>query len=611
MRLPRYLAVAGPRDPFGLRRPIAASMADLGFAAVASSPRLQVYTNASAALLLAGGSGAVIGPIFEQGGAMERVTAFSEDTDRRIVTSRGQVLIEEFWGDYVAFVAGEEDAVILRPPFSDLGCVHADRNGLTLVASDLDLLTRCGVPTGEPDWTEIASHLRTGGLRGAATCVAGVQELLWGNRMSVSLEGIRKAPCWTPWKFALSPRGEPRARLAEELRDLLLACVKTQVEHLGAVNVMLSGGLDSSILAACLARSGPRLTCLNLPFGDTIGDERVYARTVAAHLGVPLFEAEPDVKDVDVTLCASPGLARPIARSFLQPAQAIKVRIAAATGAQDCLDGGGGDGLFGSMQSGAPIADRLLRHGPGLGVIESAVDMARLTGVSTAEVVTRAFRRALMRPRSRGWSLDERFLAPSAIAHAGTRGHPWLEAPRGGLPGSATHIANMVVSENLLEIGNGPVAEWSPLVVQPLVEFCLSVPSWLWFENGHNRAVARRAFADLLPPEIVWRRGKGTPDGFVARIFEFNRDRLTELLIGGRLDRAGFLDAQALRAALTPDRPIKGHDYTRVLRIADVEAWVRALGKAQPTPLQAPPATASGGARSVTIPSAPADPPDA
>lgn len=169
----------------------------------------------------------------------------------------------------------------------------------------------------------------------------------------------------------------------------------------------------------------------------------------------------------------------------------------------------------------------------------------------------------------------------------------------------------MVVSENLLEIGNGPVAEWSPLIVQPLVEFCLSVPSWLWFENGHNRAIARRAFADLLPPEIVWRRGKGTPDGFVARVFEFNRDRLTDLLIGGRLDGAAFLDAQALRAALAPDRPIKGHDYTRVLRIADVEAWVRALGKAQPTPLQAPPATGSGGDRSVTIPSAPADPPDA
>ncbi|MGK4422636.1 asparagine synthase-related protein, partial [Klebsiella pneumoniae] len=55
----------------------------------------------------------------------------------------------------------------------------------------------------------------------------------------------------------------------------------------------------------------------------------------------------------------------------------------------------------------------------------------------------------------------------------------------------------------------------SPLLSQPLVETCLGVPSWLWFEGGRNRVVARRAFAGDLPADVIWRRSKGTPDSFV------------------------------------------------------------------------------------------------
>lgn len=87
-----------------------------------------------------------------------------------------------------------------------------------------------------------------------------------------------------------------------------------------------------------------------------------------------------------------------------------------------------------------------------------------------------------------------------------------------------------------------------------------------------------------MPAEVAWRRDKGTPDGFVAAIFEANRESLAEMLIGGRLDEAGLLDRAAIEASLAKSGPVKGHDYTRLLRIADVEAWVRARGSTPQAP---------------------------
>jgi asparagine synthase (glutamine-hydrolysing) len=601
MRLPRYLAVAGPRDPFGEKQLIRRAMDAAGLGLAYAGPELEVYCDTRGWPCLADGAGVVLGPIFRQQGAMAPVTAFSAEESRRIVQSRGQALIEDCWGDYLAFIVAPGRALVVRPPFSDLTSFHAAQRGLVLVASGLELLASCGVPTNEPVWSKLAAHMRYGGLRAAATCVAGIDEILWGHRLVVTGTAARTEPCWSPWRFALAPRSGSRAALAEDLRERTLTCVTAQVRHLDSVVAMLSGGLDSSILAACLAQAGPRLHCLNLAYGGAIGDERIYARAVAAHLGVPLTEIAPDLHDVDVTRCNTADLARPIARAFLQPSRRAKYRIAAATQAADVVDGGGGDSLFCFLQSVAPVADRLRREGPGRGMIETAGDVARLTGASMVEVLLRTLRRTFLRSPAHRWSLTDRFLRGRAIDLAGRRSHAWLQTPRGALPGSASHIANMVVVENLIDIGNGTVAEWSPLMAQPLVEFCLSVPSWYWVENGHNRALARRAFAPLLPPEIAWRRGKGTPDGFAAAIFETCREALAQFLIGGRLDAAGLLDTPTLRAALAPGRPVKGHDYNRVLRIADVEAWVRSCEDRQPTPLQAPSPRLPGGAQSLTM----------
>jgi asparagine synthase (glutamine-hydrolysing) len=71
----------------------------------------------------------------------------------------------------------------------------------------------------------------------------------------------------------------------------------------------------------------------------------------------------------------------------------------------------------------------------------------------------------------------------------------------------------------------------------------------------------------------VWRRSKGTPDAFAARIFDTNRKKLREILSGGELFRRGLVDLPAILEVLDDPRPVHGHAFRRLLQFADVEAW--------------------------------------
>jgi asparagine synthase (glutamine-hydrolysing) len=104
----------------------------------------------------------------------------------------------------------------------------------------------------------------------------------------------------------------------------------------------------------------------------------------------------------------------------------------------------------------------------------------------------------------------------------------------------------------------------------------------LWCSGGNNRAVARQAFADVLPSAIIDRRGKGSPDSFVIEIFEANRGALQALLEDGLLASHGLLDSDRVRAVLADTAPVRGSAYGRVMQLADVEAWARSWTERRP-----------------------------
>jgi asparagine synthase (glutamine-hydrolysing) len=111
-------------------------------------------------------------------------------------------------------------------------------------------------------------------------------------------------------------------------------------------------------------------------------------------------------------------------------------------------------------------------------------------------------------------------------------------------------------------------------VSQPIIETCLSVPSWEWRAGGRDRSLARRAFAKDLPPIILDRRVKGTPGRFAARLLDHFRGPIRERVLGGRLAANRIVDVPALEKALAGDRPVADLERVRILEIVNAEAWI-------------------------------------
>ena len=116
---------------------------------------------------------------------------------------------------------------------------------------------------------------------------------------------------------------------------------------------------------------------------------------------------------------------------------------------------------------------------------------------------------------------------------------------------------------------------FSPLASQPLVEFCIGIPTWIWAHGGMNRALARAAFAHDLPPAVMARTSKAGPDSFVRQVFAQNRTVIGERLLDGLLAANGVIDRRAVEEALATDETEDDSNFDRVLDLLEAENWAR------------------------------------
>jgi len=547
---------------------------------VTDEPDLFVMTLGDiAARRLPGGRGFLLGTLYPTASSTP-VDFAVEAVSGRWAKPDGRGLAHEFWGDYVAILRDAHgELAVMRAPFGRLPCFHIRRNGKLLIASDVALLALAGGQPRGIDWSMVAYRLAFRDIPSPATCLQDICELRGGSRLSVTGGHVDIVQVWSPWDHAGRRHWVSDPDLAaSDVWQAVLTTARAAISGADRALLMLSGGLDSSILAASLAELGGPYNCFNLSSQSGVGDERRYARAVTDWLRAPLIEAIWDVGMVDISRSHGAALPNPMARSFMQGTNVALARATAQSGADLTIDGGGGDNVFCALQSVAPVTDAFL-HGrsPSAGWA-TAASIATLAQVGTATVLMRALQRAFRSPTYR-WQPETRYLAPALFRDGKlTAIHPWLDAPKGAETGTAAHIALIVAAQGWAEASDlrSPVRHASPLASQPVVEACLRVPSWWWFKDDRNRAVARAAYAALLPAEVIGRRSKGTPDSYIAELYEANRKAIRTMLLDGRLRSAGLLDLPALERALGDEGPVRGTAYHQIMRLADTEAWAAA-----------------------------------
>ncbi len=148
----------------------------------------------------------------------------------------------------------------------------------------------------EMDTSAVDAYLTLGYVPGPKTIFKTIKALLPGQKVNWHGCALDAAYYWTP-DFSQPPSSANEKDLIEELDSLLNETVQHHMVSDVPVGVFLSGGMDSSLVAAIAQKQNPR-PLNTYTIGFTGGrDERAYAKTVARHTGSRHHEAiaEPDL----------------------------------------------------------------------------------------------------------------------------------------------------------------------------------------------------------------------------------------------------------------------------------------------------------------------------
>jgi asparagine synthase (glutamine-hydrolysing) len=152
------------------------------------------------------------------------------------------------------------------------------------------------------------------------------------------------------------------AKPLQQRTDELLSCLDQVVaEHLEAdvpVGLLLSGGLDSSLLAALASRRGP-LTTVTMAFDNSSMDERPQAQLVADHIGSDHHALSISADEIRAEICSGAWVFDDLFADWGTISTRLLYRRCREMGLKVVLVGEGADELFGGYDIFMGLPERL------------------------------------------------------------------------------------------------------------------------------------------------------------------------------------------------------------------------------------------------------------
>lgn len=287
-------------------------------------------------------------------GLRARGHEFASGTDTEVLVH----LYEELGDDLVHALEGmfafaiwdtrRSRMLVGRDRFGEKPLFYCERNGELVFASELGVLIAGLGSTPELDAEAVDAFFVFGYVAGPGTIMHGISQLPAGRLLtwerSAGPAAIR--PYWTPPRPQPRP-SEPVGMLVAEASQLLRASVRRRLVADVPIGVLLSGGVDSTVIAALAAQESPGPVA-TFTVGYDIGDvdESAAARETAMVLGTDHHElvlSQDEVgRDVPALLAR---IDQPLADQALVPLHAVS-RFARAE-VKVAIGGEGADEVFG------------------------------------------------------------------------------------------------------------------------------------------------------------------------------------------------------------------------------------------------------------------------
>jgi len=429
---------------------------------------------------------------------------------------------------FAAYDRQQERVLLARDRAGEKPLFWTHVNSGLLFASELKGLLANPALARRLDLPGLDSYLALGYVPAHQCLVKGVHKLPPAHYLEYSL----RSGTTTTHAYWTLPDDSPQpaiheSDLLDELDRLLQEAVKEQLQADVPVSVLLSGGMDSSLVTACAARVSDRpVRTFSVGFpGQGEFDERKHARRIASYFGTEHMELDLEASSVALI----PELARhycePIADSSMIPTFLL-CRLVVQHG-KAVLGGDGGDELFGGYKSyqGAVRLEALRRFVP------RPLRMALSSVASASLPVGFRGRNALVQF---GGSMSDGVAAMGVLFDRALRRRlvPALEScqdgptvehwkrslvePARGVPGTymAADFRSYLPGDILVKVDRASMANSlevrAPFLDARLIEFAFGkVPNQLRTTSSQRKILPRRLAARLLPPDFDADRKQG------------------------------------------------------------------------------------------------------
>lgn len=459
------------------------------------------------------------------------------------------------------------------------------------------------LPSAPPlDHDRLPEYLANGFVTGEHTLFKGIKRLQPGHTLTWSAQtGLQLRQYWT---VPSEPAHEPATfeSAVDSLREELFASVKRHLMSDVPLGVFLSGGLDSTALAAIAGRLVPdRLQTFAVGFSEREANELDFARQAAQWIGTTHREV---VVTPQQFFSALPRLVwhedEPIAFPSSVPLNAVSQL--ARQHVKVVLTGEGADELFLGYNR-----YRVTHWNARLGkaywsLAPDAVRpmVRRLVSqlpARASRILTRTFLGC--EPGLRNIYL-ENFAVVGADRQKQLLINPDLlssdphdDALRDLHEGTGdllnrmshhdlrTYLHELLMKQDQMSMA-ASIESRVPFLDDRLVETVAALPSWMKLRGWRTKALLRDAVRDLVPPAILSRRKMGFPVPVGRWLASQFRPMVDEFVLGPRSAARGLFNQATLRQMVAEHNGGLARHGDRLWLLINLEIWQRIFHDGEP-----------------------------
>jgi len=517
----------------------------------------------------------------------------------------GAAALEKFNGMFAFGVwdRKEEQLFLARDRIGIKPLYYCVRAGELIFASELKSLVMHPLVERRLNRLSVSKYFTYGYIPAPHTIFEGIHKLEPGCHLLFNRSGLR---LHTYWDIPLEDH-PPSERTVDEWAVDLLAmlrdAVTRQLRGDTPAGVLLSGGIDSSAVAALAAQaSGKRLQTFSIGFDQSSYNESAYARRVAAIFGTEHHEEV-------LTLPRAAEIFPQVMRSFDEPfadASAIptwQLSRLAARQVKVVLGGDGGDELFAGYPSfqAHKIVQRL-SFLP-VGCRDWLGRLARRLPVShrytSLEFLTRQFLKGLgLSPEIRFFlwmgffgNAEKKQLFSADLQQNLLRADPFEDVARhikqSGLIGDFQRLQYLCLKlyfqdDILLKVDRASMANSLearvPFMDCDLVEYACRIQPFYKLRGLTTKFVLKRALRGLLPKEIIHRRKAGFMMPVAAWLTNNMRDAIEDLCSPAAIAGTGLFNGAFVRQMLDEHFHQRCDHRKHIYPLLCFMAWLRNHG---------------------------------